>query len=204
MQKFHALLFAVLIIVIPQVQAGPITGVTATTNMGAASGSAVSNLVDGSGLSSYTANASHDKAIFSNAWLSNPGMTSGTVTFNLNGVYALTGMVVWNFNATLTTGVQNLTMDGSNDGTTFSSIAGAPTLFAQGAAAAPEFGQAFNFSTTTSFVRFNIGTTYGTSSQTGLSEVMFLGTSAVPEPATFSLLGGGLLAFAVIRRRFPR
>src|SRR5947209_4036587 len=72
------------------IQAGPISGVTVATDMGNGFGSLVSQIVDGSGLSVYLPSATHAAGSPSNAWAGT--VATGTVTFNLGGLYALDGM----------------------------------------------------------------------------------------------------------------
>ena len=136
------------------IQAAPITAVTAGTNMGNAGGTNISQIVDGSGLSAYLTSATHATGQTTNDWIGK-GIT-GTITFDLGGLYTLDGMAVWNFNAGNTLGVNALTVTASTDGVAFSSIAGAPLSFLIGANHAPELAQFFAFSTTASFIRFTI------------------------------------------------
>lgn len=190
--------------------AAPITGVGVTTTFASpgSSGSLISQITDGSGLSSYTPTAVHATATPINSWVAE-GPTIGTITFNLGASYLLDGLAIWNFNAVTTFGVRGLTIEGSTDGVTFSTIAGAPTSFAQGSGFASETSQLFAFSRTASFIRFDVTSSYG-SPGIGLSEVMFTGarasSTAVPEPESIALLGIGLLAAATgtARRRKSR
>jgi hypothetical protein len=167
--------------------------------MGSSFGSNISQIVDGSGLSAYNTSATHAAGIPTNAWTGT--VATGTVTFTLGSLYSLDGMAVWNFNANNTAGVQAVTVSGSTDGVNFSVISGAPTSFAIGANFASESAQTFSFSTTASFIRFNIASNHGFTGPTGLSEVMFTTATAAPEPTTCTLLGAGLTALAYLRRR---
>jgi hypothetical protein len=182
--------------------AGYITGVTATTTMGLASGN-IAHIVDGSGLSSLSLTATH--AVVdnpnSNSWLSSPALPVGLVTFDLHGAYTLVGMSVWNWNFTSFDQVQGVGVSTSTDGVTFTPLAGGPTTFAQGAlGAAPEPPQQFTFGPVVAdFVRFDILSNYGGAFGTGLSEVGFDGTPvtpAVPAPPTLllGLVGAGCVA----------
>lgn len=168
-----------------------LTGVTASTNMGNGFGSVIGNIVDGSGLSSFALNATHASGTPSNAWAA-PTET-GFVTFNLNGLYNLDGMSVWNFNASNTAGVNGVNILTSLDGISFTALAGSPASFAIGNSIAVTPAQTFSWGTVTaSFVRFQILSNHGFGGATGLSEVAFDGL-LVPEPATVILLGIGLL-----------
>jgi hypothetical protein len=188
-------------------RAGFITGVTASTNMGSASGSDIAHIVDGSGLSSLSLTATHAAGmIASNDWVSATGTPTGQVTFDLHGSYMLVGMSVWNFNGLNLFGVQGVSVSTSTDGMTFTSLAGGPTTFAEGALAASEAPQQFTFSVTAAFVRFDITSNYGLPGNTGLSEVAFDGTlvpTAVPAPPTLllGLVGVGVTGVARLRRR---
>lgn len=121
--------------------------------------------------------------------------------FNLGGSYAVSGMAVWNLNNLLNNyGVQALTIQGSTDGVIFSAIAGTPTSFSMGLTSS-EAAQIFAFSTTVSYIQFNITSNYG-GIDTGLSEVMFTtgtATAGTPEPATGVLFGVGLAALKYLR-----
>lgn len=188
-----------------QANAAPIAGVTVTTTFAdpGDAGSLIANIVNGSGLSSYTTGATHDAGDPTNAWVA-AGSTTGTITFDLGGVFNLDGMAVWNFNATNAYGINGLTIDGSLDGITYSPLAGAPTSFAIGASSASESAQVFSFTATTQFVRFTVISSHGEPG-VGMSEVMFTGAAAaVPEPGSIAVLGLGLFGVAAFRRRLQR
>lgn len=195
-----SVLTSLLAIAALQANAAPITGATVSTTFASPgdSGSVIQNVVDGSGLSSYTTGATHAAGVPTNAWAAT-GPQTGTITFDLGGVFALDGMAVWNFNANSLYGINGLTIDGSLDGISYAPISGAPTNFAIGANLAAELAELFSFTTTTQFVRFNVASSHrGTG--IGLSEVMFTG-SAVPEPSTLAILGLCLAGLAASRRR---
>jgi len=178
--------------------ANVLTGVTATTDMGAASGTVISQIVDGSGLSSYDPSATHDNGSPSNAWVGD--LSTGMITFDLGGSFELDGMAVWNFNALSAFGVQDVTVSSSLDGISFTPISGAPSTFSIGSNLSSESAETFQFSATAAFVRFDIASNYG-GANTALSEVMFTGApSAVPEPQTYALFLTGLAAFVYKRR----
>ena len=188
-------------------RAGYITGVTASTNMGTIGGSNIAHIVDGSGLSSQSLTATHDTGnTFDNAWASASGTVTGQVNFDLHGSYSLVGMSVWNFNANNMAGVQGVSVSTSTDGMTFTSLAGGPTMFAEGPLSSTENAQQFTFLVTAAFVRFNITSNYGFSTNTALSEVAFDGTAVttgVPAPPTLllGLVGAGVTGVARLRRR---
>lgn len=196
-----SVLTSLLAIAALQANAAPITGTTVSTTFASPGdlGSVIQNVVDGSGLSSYTTGATHAAGAPTNSWAVSDGAVTGTITFDLGGVFALDGMAVWNFNAFSVFGINGLTIDGSLDGILYAPISGAPTNFAIGASLAAELAELFSFTTTTQFVRFNVASSHG-GPGIGLSEVMFTGT-AVPEPGTLAILGLGLAGLAASRRR---
>lgn len=184
-----------------QANAAPIIGVTATTTFAnpGDSASVIGNIVNGSGLSSYTTGATHAGGTPTNAWAATGGVT-GTITFNLGGVFDLDGMAIWNFNANSIFGIDDLTIDGSLDGVTYAPLPGTPTSFGIGASGS-EVAQLFSFTATTQFVRFNVTSSHG-GPGVGMSEVMFTGAAAaVPEPGSIAVLGLGLFGLAAFRRR---
>src|SRR5262249_21643563 len=73
--------------------------------------------------------------------------------------------------------------------------------FAIGANGAAELAELFSFSSSASFVRFDISSTYG-NFDLGLSEVMFTGTP-LPEPSTLVLLSSGMAMLVLVRRALP-
>ena len=176
-----------------------ITGVSATTNMGSSFGTNIVSIVDGSGLSALALDAVHDRADPDETWVSSSTSLTGFVTFDLNGVYSLFGMSVWNFNGLGNAGVNAVEVQSSLDGVSFAAVPGAPSGFAMGAFFAPTPAEQFQWNAVrAAFVRFVISSNHGTNEATGLSEVAFDGVVAppatVPVPATAFLLAGGLLA----------
>ena len=187
-------------------QAALITGITASTDMGTVNPADVNiaDTVNGKGLPGNTPSltGTHAKAIGGNSWLSQDGTLTGNITFNLNGSYNLAGFSFWNFNRDIFTGgIKDVTVQSSTNGTTWTTIAGAPTQFAI-AANAPQSPEQFSFSpVTASFVRFVVASNWGFSGATGFSEVQFDGTP-VPEPsALLALLAFGLGGVS-LRKRF--
>src|SRR4030095_10605317 len=134
--------------------AAPITGVIASTPVPPGGASDISHIVDGSGLFDpgtglpiYTTAALHGRAGADSTFVSGGAVpvTSGVITFELGGLYALDGMAVWNFNGFNLVGVKDVTVLGSTDGINFTPIAGAPTQFAIGANSAAEAAELFSF-----------------------------------------------------------
>lgn len=180
-----------------------LTGVTATTNMGNGFGSNISQITDGSGLSSLSLTATHATATPGNSWVGN--VVTGTVDFDLNGSFSLAGMSVWNFNANNIFGTNGVQVLSSLNGVTYTPVPGGPSAFAQGALFAPEGPQQFTFGpVNAAFVRFNIQSNFGFgATASGLSEVGFdAGPVANPVPAPAGLLLGltGLPIFGALAR----
>ncbi|MFM7280095.1 MAG: discoidin domain-containing protein [Microcystis aeruginosa] len=181
-------------------QAALITGVTASTDMGS-NGTNIINTVNGAGLPGDTPSlkGNHALAAF-NAWAGS--QSTGNITFNLNGSYSLAGFSFWNLNNPgNTAGIKDVTVQSSTNGTTWTTIAGAPVQFAI-AANAPIAPEVISFSpVTASFVRFVVASNWGLSS-TGFSEVQFNGTpTPVPEPSSLlALLAFGLAGVGFRKR----
>ena len=180
--------------------AGPISGVVASTNSSQITGFLIGNIVDGSGLSSYTTSATHATPAFGNYFVS-AASSGGTITFDLGAVTGINGMAVWNFNDSGPVfGIHALTIDQSLDGTSFTPIAGAPTSFAIGNNGGPELAQLFSFAATTRFVRFDVMSS-DNRGNFALNEVMFTTPdSRVPEPGIGALAALGVAAMVLSRR----
>jgi hypothetical protein len=125
------------------------------------------------------------------------------VTFDLGGPQVINGFSFWNQNGggpglMGATGIDGVTILGSTDGTTFTTIPGSPTMFAQQMALTNVPPEIISFSpVTVAFIRFQIAGNYGDPSQTGFAEVQF---SAVPAPSAL-FLAPTLAGAAIIRRR---
>jgi hypothetical protein len=190
--------------------AAPIMGVTVTASVPAGGASDIFHIVDGSGLFDpatglpiYTTGATHGRAGADSSFVSGGAVpvTSGSILFDLGGLYALDGMAIWNFNGFNQDGVKDVIILGSTDGINFTVINGAPTQLTIGANGAAEVAELFSFSRTASFVEFSVLSTYG-NFDFGLSEVMFTGTKVVPEPSGVALsLSGMVILLARVRKR---
>ena len=190
-------------------QASLIPNITASTNMGSAFSTNIANTVNGAGLPSNTPSltGSHAAATVTNAWFGTA--LTGNITFNLNGSYSLAGFSFWNFNRYLFSwGIKDVTVQSSSDGTTWTTIAGAPVQFAI-ASNAPIPPAVYSFSpVTASFVRFVVASNWGSVNGTGFSEVQFNRTpdqppqlQSVPEPSSLlALLAFGLAGVGLRKR----
>jgi len=199
-----------------------IPGVTAGTTI--STQWALNDAVNGQGLPGNTPSLTgeHGESLIGNSWrsdiLSNTQGTtipSGTITFNLNGSYNLSGFTFWNLGGgseELTRqGINNVTIEYSNNGgTTWSTLSGAPSMFAQGTSGSPatsQVAQQFSFaSVAATNVRFtnlsNFGgfTDPGTQNRIGFSEIQFAGTK-IPEPSSLlALLAFGLAGVSLGKR----
>ena len=202
----------VAIVPIGNAEAALITGVTASTNMGSSNGYNIQNIVNGSGLSSLSLTATHTTQSASNSWVSNLGIGTGNIDFNLNGQYSLQGFSFWNFNDSSdffnninVFGIQGVNISTSLDGSTYSALSGAPTQFAIGTYA-PESPEQFAFAPTlANYVRLSVlSNYYGEYPLAAFNEVQFDGTpatapTAVPTPALLPGLIG--LGVAALRKR---
>ena len=158
----------------------------------------------------------------SDAWWSDVNVENNIdevfITFDLGSVHSLEGMHIWNLNGggagrSTSSGVENLNVEFSTDGSIFSGAEAFTLNEAPGAATYT--GESHDFASTVSarFVRFDVQTTFENngsivkdgdpetvevSNRAGLSEVRFL---AIPEPASAALLGLGGLMLLPRRRR---
>lgn len=152
--------------------------------------------VNGAGLTGNT----HSNGASGVAWMANA--STGFITYDLGGIYPITGLKVWNYNETAAgntdRGFKDVVITYGNTvalGSTLSAI----TTFAQASGLNTYTGQTFtNFAPFNArFIRITGTSNYGDATQSGLSEVQFL---TIPEPATATL---GLLSLAglMLRRR---
>jgi len=201
-----------------------IPGVTAATN-NISTQWALINAVNGQGLPGNTPSLTgvHEESLIGNSWrsgiLSNTQGTtipSGTITFNLNGSYNLSGFTFWNLGGgsdELTRqGIKDVTIQYSNNGgTTWSTLSGAPTSFAQGTFGTPgtnQTPQAFSFaSVAATNVRFTNLSNFGgftnptANNRIGFSEIQFAAGTKIPEPSSLlALLAFGLAGVSLGKR----
>ncbi|MCZ8249209.1 discoidin domain-containing protein [Microcystis sp. LE19-195.1E] len=200
-----------------------IPGVTASTDNISTQWS-LNDAVNGQGLPGNTPSLTgdHGESLMGNSWRSGiltntQGTTipSGTITFNLNGSYNLSGFTFWNLgggSAELTRqGIKSVTIEYSNNGgTTWSTLSGAPMSFTQGTFGSPgtnQTPQSFSFaSVAATNVRFTNLSNFGgfdnpsANNRIGFSEIQFAATK-VPEPSSLlALLAFGLAGVSLGKR----
>jgi len=187
------------------VQADIILGVSASSDMGSGFGTDIQNTVNGVGLPGGIPdlNAPHDGTAPDNSWVGD-FMTTGTVTFDLGGLFLVDSFSFWNQNgggpgADGITGIRDVLVETSTDGSNFFALVGGPTLFAQvpGDVALPP--EIFNFAPNlATHFRLNIQSNWGDPDQTGFAEMQF---NNVPEPSSLALAAVVSLLIASRRRR---
>ncbi len=146
-----------------------------------------------------------------------PGGTSFTYTMSLGGTYDVTGMHVWNYNATADNGYSSpgiginrmlveVSTDGGSSWTTAADYTSGsafviPTVNVATSGQTLDFGSTFTGVDTVRFSNMDSFWTPGGGDfynyRKGIAEVRFI---AVPEPSTTLFLSGGL-AFLSLRRR---
>lgn len=145
--------------------------VTVTTNMGTNAGYDIANIVNGSGLSELSLDATHSGISTNTSWVSAGGGLSHFVNFDLGSAYSLDAIAIWNYQGTvLAYGTKDLGIYTSLDGQHYSALSfetlplGSTLPF--GAHIVDASG------TIARYVRFDILSGYGTAFR-GLSEVQF-------------------------------
>ena len=162
------------------------------------------NLIDGSGLTGGL----HD-ADYANMWMTDLGVSTATLTFDLGQAYKLSGADIWNYNfgveefaSTLDRASKAFRISISTDGLTYTQVLAGQLSRGTGQALAAE---SFGLGGTARYVQIALDgnhqkypETYGYA-PIGLSEVRFTG-SAVPEPSTWAMMITGFgLAGAALR-----
>ncbi|MFT4662569.1 MAG: hypothetical protein ACI9O4_002177 [Chitinophagales bacterium] len=139
---------------------------------------------NGSGLDEFPSlTTSHAMSVFGNSFVANN--EPGTIDFDLGGSYLVDGIAFWNqnfFGPVLgENGIQDVIISSSNDGVTYTPIAGAPNVFAQ-ALCAPCAQETISFpEVMASFIRFDVLSNYGEPTYVAFSEVAFSGAEVPVE-----------------------
>ena len=165
----------------------PIAGVTATTNAAYEPGASPDNTINSSGL-----NADDQHSIKStDMFLGNPvGDEPVYLQYEFDGVYKLHQMLVWNYNVQfellLGFGIQNATVEYSENGTDWMSI-GEVDLNQATAVSTYTANTTIDFGGVAArYIKLTVNSGFGVMGQYGLSEVRFLYIPAQarqPEPA---------------------
>jgi hypothetical protein len=194
--------------------ADAILGATSvTTTMVSGPGYSIDALIDESGLSStYVSgvtdlssflSVTHNSTVTTNDWVSkgqNP--TTGNIDFDLGSSVTLDTLLLWNYYPASGVRVVGFTLLASPDSSfTTTTNLGSFTTAPTGTGSAVGL-QTFTFApVTATYIRLEI-TSNGGATTTGLGEVAFADPDpAAPEPGTWVLLSGGLLALTLFRRR---
>ena len=181
-----------------------ISPVSATTNMGSGFSTSLTNTINGVGLSSLSLTAEHTETLDENSWVSQAGILTGKITFDLGALVLIDGFSFWNQNnggpgALGSTGIKGVQIGYSTNNITFNPLLGAPTVFAQ-ATGNTSFAQQFTFPPVIAeFVQFTVLSDYGDVNYTGFAEIQF---SRVPEPGTVltGVLGAGVCFIGLLSR----
>ncbi len=164
----------------------PIEGVVASSNGVPQGGASVESIVNGSGLNE----ADEHSVESTDMWLAMPGADPLSVQFELDGVYKLDEMLVWNYNVqfelVLGFGIKDVAVEYSTDGAEW-------TVLGDVALAQATANASYTANTTIDFggvaakyVRLTVNSGQGMMGQYGLSEVRFMYIPAMarePEPA---------------------
>ena len=198
---------AVLIATAGQVKASTIAGVTATSSRDTFGSYTLSNLTNGVGLTPSISTTATHSTLFGDMWMNNSGGTVGNLIFDLGGTYSLSDIAIWQYDSdgVQDRGVKDFTLEFSSDGISFTSLLGTTTLsIAQYLPITNEPAQIFALgNTTASHVRLNYLNNYGDPVFTGLSEVQFVGATAIPEPSTIVMFGIGLVVMGRMGKTSP-
>jgi hypothetical protein len=189
----------------PLASADIILGVTASTDMGSGFTTDIQNTVNGLGLAGGIPdlNGLHEGSTPGNSWVADATIT-GTVTLDLGGLFTVDSFSFWNQNgggpgADGSTGIRDVLVEFSTDGTNFTTLIGGPSEFAQVPGSVDLAPEIVNFASVgATHFRLNIMSNWGDLDQTGFAEIHF---NSVPGPPVLALVGLGALMASRRRRR---
>jgi concanavalin A-like lectin/glucanase superfamily protein len=163
-----------------------VADITATSNGSSETGVGPENTINGSGLN---ADDQHSTAA-ADMWLAVPGADPITVEYAFDRVYKLHEMLVWNYNVQfevlLGFGIQNVTVEYSEDGVTWMSLGDIELAQATAQADYTANTAVDMAGVAAQYVRLTVNSGFGAMGQYGLSEVRFLYIPAharEPQPA---------------------
>jgi Concanavalin A-like lectin/glucanases superfamily/F5/8 type C domain len=153
----------------------PIANVTATSNVQTLPGSGPENTVNGSGLNENDEHSIDGEDM----WQATPaGDELLYIEYEFDGVYKLHQMLVWNYNVQfellLGFGVKNVTVEYSEDGTTWMSLGDVELAQATAKADYTANTAVDMAGVAAQYVKITVNSGYGTMGQYGLSEVRFM------------------------------
>lgn len=179
MKKNTLLKCAALFLVASYMQAQDVINpVSATSTLNTEFGSSLDNAINGAGLDAFPSlDATHAMTSPGNAYYATND--TGAIDFDLGGSYLVEGFTFWNINAPGPgqAGIQGVVVSSSEDGVTYTPIAGSPTTFAQ-VTGGTSPAEIFSFTAVTaSFIRLDIVSNYGDPGNlVAFAEIAFSGT----------------------------
>lgn len=158
-----------------------INPVAATTTLSSMFGSTLDNTINGAGLDMFPSlTGIHEATTPNNSFYAMN--ETGSIDFDLGGSYRVDGLTFWNINAPGPgqAGIQEVIISASEDGVTYTPIAGAPASFSQ-VVTPTSPAEMFTFTeVTASFIRVEILSNYGDPGNLlALAEVAFAGTEVL-------------------------
>lgn len=197
-----------------------ISAVDGTINSGGPGSGTLTETFDQSGLSdnytagddfdTFVASTTHTTIFFGFEWFSNAGTTAASVTYDLGDALGIDALALWNEESS---GIGLLDLFWSTDNVTFNSLAAGLMPTDHLTTLVDYSADVFSFGAVNArYIRFDMSgcPQQGIAGFPGcaIGEVAFRaatvgggGPTAVPEPGTLLLLGGGLLGLGFVRRR---